>query len=139
MKRLIANERGAIAAQAAAMAPLLALVVLLVLFTGRVVDANHSVQAAAHEAARAASLAGTAADAAAAAQATAEANLNAGGLTCRTLNVTPDLSQFQAGGWVSVTVTCNADFSDMTLLGVPGSRSFEETAIEVVDAYRGGG
>ena len=138
MKLLHTDQRGAIALQAAAMAPLLALVVLLVLFTGRVVDANSSVQAAAHEAARAASLAGTPSDAAAAAQATAEANLNAGGLTCRTLTVTPDLSQFQAGGWVTVTVTCNADFSDMTLLGVPGSRSFTKTAIEVVDTYRGG-
>ena len=132
------DERGALAVQAAAMAPLLALVVLLVLFTGRLVDANSSVQSAAHEAARAASLAGTTTDAAAAAQATAAANLTAGGLSCATLTVTPDLSQFQAGGWVTVTVTCNADLSDMTLLGVPGTRSFSETAIEVVDAYRGG-
>ncbi len=136
--RLHTNQRGAIALQAAAMAPLLALVVLLVLFTGRVVSANISVQAAAHEAARAASLAGSSADAAVAAEAMAAANLTAGGLTCRSLTVTPDLSQFQPGGWVSVTVTCTADFSDMTLLSVPGSRSFSETAIEVIDTYRGG-
>ncbi len=132
------SERGAVAAQAAAMIGLLAVVMLLVLFTGRVGAANSSVQAAAHEAARAASLTGSATDAEAAARATAEANLNAGGRTCRTLTVTGDLLQPQPVGWVSVTVTCTADFSDMVLLGVPGSRSFTATAIEVVDTYRGG-
>lgn len=143
------TERGAVAAQAAAMTGLLAVVMLLVLFTGRLVAANSSVQAAAHEAARAASLTGSATDAKAAARATAEANLNAGGRTCRTLTVTGDLLQpqavgwvsvtdFEPGVWVSVTVTCTADFSDMVLLGVPGSRSFTATAIEVVDTYRGG-
>ena len=113
MRRLRTNERGAIAAQAAAMVPLLTVVVVVVLFTGRVVEANNSVQAAAHEAARAATLTGNETDAADAAQTTAAANLNAGGLACRTLNVVPDLSRFHAGGSVTVTVTCTADFSDM--------------------------
>jgi len=149
MKNHRIRERGAVAAQAAAMTSLLAVVMLLVLFTGRLVAANSSVQAAAHEAARAASLTGSATDAEAAAWATAEANLNTGGRTCRTLTVTGELLQAHAGGWVSVpdfepgvwvsvTVTCTADFSDMVLLGVPGSRSFTATAIEVVDTYRGG-
>ena len=136
--RLRADERGAIAAQAAAMVPLLTIVVVVVLFTGRVVEANNTVQAAAHEAARAATLAGSEAGAADAAQATAAANLNAGGLACRILNVVPDLSRFYAGGSVTVTVTCTADFTDMDLIGVPGSRSFTASAVEVVDRYRGG-
>ena len=139
MRHLIDDQRGAIAAQAAAMVPLLSLVVLLVLFTGRVVEANNNVQAAAHEAARAASLKGTPTDAAAAAEATAAANLNDGGLTCRTLDVQTDTTQFQPGGTVTVTVTCTADFTDMDLLAVPGSRQFRASAIEVIDTYRGGG
>ena len=149
MKNHRIRERGAVAAQAAAMTGLLAVVMLLVMFTGRLVAADSSVQAAAHEAARAASLTGSATAATKAAQATAEANLNAGGRTCRTLTVTGDLVQPQPGGWVpvpdfepgvwvSVTVSCTADFSDMVLLGVPGSRSFTATAIEVVDTHRGG-
>jgi len=135
---LLLGERGAIAAQAAAMVPLLTVVVVLVLFTGRVVEANNTVQAAAHEAARAATLAGSEAGAADAAQAIAAANLNAGSLACRTLSVVPDLSRFYAGGTVTVTVTCTADFADMDLLAVPGSRTFTASAVEVVDLYRGG-
>ena len=136
--RLRSDEQGAIAAQAAAMVPLLTIVVVVVLFTGRVVEANNTVQAAAHEAARAATLAGSEAGAADAAQAIAAANLNAGGLACRTLSVVPDLSRFHPGGSVTVTVTCTADFADMDLIGVPGSRSFTASAIEVIDTYRGG-
>lgn len=136
--RLRSDDQGAIAAQAAAMVPLLTIVVVVVLFTGRVVEANNTVQAAAHEAARAATLTGNTADAANAAQAIAAANLNAGGLACRTLSVVPDLSRFYAGGTVTVTVTCTADFADMDLIGVPGSRSFTASAIEVIDTYRGG-
>jgi len=131
------DDRGGVSAQAAAMAPLLAIVAVVVLFTGRVVEANNAVQAAAHEAARAATLTGPA-DAAAAARSAAAANLNTGGLTCRTLDVAADLTQFRAGGTVTATVTCTADFADMDLIGVPGSKSFSATAVEVIDAYRGG-
>ena len=132
------SERGATSTELAVLTPVLLGFLLLVLFAGRVVAAESDVANAAHEAARAATLAGSEAGAADAVQATAAANLNAGGLACRTLTVVPDLSRFYAGGTVTVTVTCTADFADMDLLAVPGSRTFTASAVEVVDRYRGG-
>ena len=42
-----------------------------------------------------------------------------------------------AGGTVTVTVECTASMADVTLLGVPGTRTFTATATEVIDTYRG--
>ncbi len=55
---------------------------------------------------------------------------------CRTLNVSVDTTNFAAGGQVAVTVTCEASFADIAMLAVPGSRTFDATAIEVIDTYR---
>ena len=47
-----------------------------------------------------------------------------------------DTSEFVAGGQVAVSVVCEASFADIAMLAVPGSRTFEATAIEVIDTHR---
>ncbi len=130
------DEQGAVSTELAVLTPLLIGFMLLVLFAGRVAQAEADVAHAAHEAARAASLRGGPQAAVAAAQKMAAENIAEGGVACRRLDVTVDTGAFAAGGRVTVTVSCEASFADLTLLAVPGSRIFTATAIEVIDTYR---
>ena len=91
---------------------------------------------AAERAARAASLTAQPQAAEEAAIATASANLTEGTVSCRHLEVAVDTSNLTAGGWVGVTVSCKANFSDIAMLAVPGSRTFTSTAIEIIDVFR---
>lgn len=132
------TERGAISTEfAIAMTAFLTAFMLLVVFAGRVASAENSVRSAAQEAARAASLTGDPTSADTAARQTIAANLATAGLACsRGLVVDVDLADFTPGGTVSVTVSCTASFSDVVPLVVPGSRTFDSTAIEVIDRHR---
>ncbi len=130
------HQRGAASTELAVLTPLLIGFMLLVVFAGRVAQAEGDVAHAAHEAARAASMVATPEQATTAATETASANIAEGQVACRRLEVAVDTTNFTAGGEVAVTVTCEASFSDIAMLAVPGTRTFEATAIEVIDTYR---
>ena len=132
-----ADERGAVATEmAVVMFAFFAGFLTLVVFAGRVGQAENDVRSAAHEAARAVTLEPTVAAATTRARAVAASNLAASGIACRDNTVTVHTSGQDPGNWVAVTVTCNADFSDIASLGVPGSRDFTATAFEVIDIHR---
>ncbi len=133
------GQRGAVSTELAVLAPLLIGFMLFVVFAGRVAQAEGDVANAAHEAARAASLVGAPQAAVEAATETAEANIAEGAVACRRLDVVVDTTSFDAGGQVSVTVSCEAAFGDIAMLAVPGSRTFVATAVEVIDTYRADG
>jgi Flp pilus assembly protein TadG len=129
-------ERGAVSTELAVITPILIGFMLLVVFAGRVAQAEGDVAHAAHEAARAASLVATPAAAEEAATDTVSTNLNEGAVECRDVEVSVDTSSFAPGGQVAVTVTCEASFADVAMLAVPGTRTFQATAIEVIDTHR---
>ena len=137
--RRLRPQHGAVSTELAVLAPLLIGFMLFVVFAGRVAQAEGDVANAAHEAARAASLAGGPQGAIEAATETAEANSAEGAVACRRLDVVVDISDFDAGGQVTVTVSCEAAFGDIAMLAVPGSRTFVATAVEVIDAFRADG
>lgn len=130
------DERGSIAVEVAVIAPAFVFLMLLVVFAGKVSEADGNVERAASDAARAASLRQHPSDATTDAQAIAAANLAAAGVPCLILTTTVDTADFSAGGTVTVTVRCEASMADVTLLGVPGRRTFTATAVEVIDTYR---
>ena len=132
------DERGSVAVEVAVLAPALVALLLLVVFAGRVAHADGQVQRASSEAARAASLRQSPTAAVDAAAETAASNLSASGFICRDLATDVDTSRFAPGGVVTVTVRCVADMEDVTLLGVPGQRTFVARSTEVIDRYRGG-
>lgn len=136
MTRIHYGQRGAVSTELAVLTPVLIGFMLLVVFAGRVAQAEGDVANAAHEAARAASLVATPASALEAGTDTAAANIAEGAVACRNLDVSVDTSDFTAGGQVVVTVTCQAAFADIAMLAVPGSRTFTATAVEVIDTYR---
>jgi len=129
-------ERGAVSTELAVITPILIGFMLLVVFAGRVAQAEGDVAHSAHEAARAASLVATPAAAEEAANETVSTNINEGAVECRDVQVSVDTSSFVPGGQVAVTVTCEASFADIAMLAVPGARTFQATAIEVIDTHR---
>ena len=132
------SEQGSVSVEVAVIAPAFIFLMLLVVFAGKVSEADGNVERAAAEGARAASLRQHPGNAATDARATVEANLATAGVTCTNLEATINTSDFEPGGTVTVTVECTASMADVTLLGVPGTRTFTATATEVIDTYRGG-
>jgi Flp pilus assembly protein TadG len=135
----VRNDRGSVAVEVAVVAPAFVFLLLLVVLAGRVSEADANVRRATSEAARAASLRQHPADAGTDAEAIAEANLSAAGVRCSTLTVDVNTENFQPGGTVTVTVACTTSMADVTLLGVPGTRTFSARAVEVIDRHRGDG
>jgi Flp pilus assembly protein TadG len=110
---------------------------LLVMFAGRVSQAENDVRSAAHEAARAATLEATPAAATSTAARVARANLSTNGVTCvGGGTVSTDTSNFGPDGWVAVSVNCRVSYADVTRLRVPGSTTFSARATEIIDQYR---
>jgi Flp pilus assembly protein TadG len=132
------NERGSVAVELAVLAPALVALMLLVVYAGRVAHADGQVQRATSEAARAASLRQSPEAAAASAKSVAASNLEASSFICHDLDTEVDTTRFVPGGAVTVTVRCVASMREVTLLGVPGERTFVASSTEVIDRYRGG-
>ncbi|WP_439382133.1 TadE/TadG family type IV pilus assembly protein [Amycolatopsis lexingtonensis] len=129
-------ERGSVTAEAVLVTPLLVmLLVFVAVVVHRGVDARLRLDDAAHQAARAASLQRTPTAATAAAEATATSVLAHAGLVCRDAAVSTTTSA-SAGSTVVVSVRCTVDFGQALLLGVPGTRTLDATASEVIDTYR---
>lgn len=139
MSRPGSDDRGSVAVETAVVAPALIVLLLLVVFAGRVSQAEAAVQRAASEASRAASLEFDTASATEVAEATVAANLASSQVVCADLETDIDVHDLVPGGRVSVTVRCVAPMSDLALLGVPGQRTMSATSIEVVDRYRADG
>lgn len=133
------GEGGSVAVEMAVLAPGLVALLLLVVFAGRVSQADGDVRRAASVAARAASLRQHPGDAEQAARAAAAANLATAGPSCASVDTEVDTSRFAAAGTVAVTVRCTASMADVSLLGVPGHRTFTARSVQVIDRYRGVG
>src|SRR3546814_1184124 len=106
---------------------------MFIVFAGRMATAKGRVINASRDAARAASIERSAGAAQHEAVAADEATLADKSVTCRPLQVDVDTSSFGAGGEVAVTVHCEIELADLSLLAIPGSRTFESTSVEVVD------
>lgn len=111
----------------------------LLIAAGRITLAHLAVEAAARDAARQASIARTPGAAQAAAVQSAGAALASDGLDCTPL-VAVDVRGFAVPpgqpASVTATVTCNVRLSDLSVPGMPGSRSLTATFASALDPYR---
>ena len=134
------GERGSAAVETVVIVPAFLLFVLLIVYAGRVAVTRQAVQAAAAEAARAASLARTPTDARRDGAGGAAAALANQSLPCWSQQVTVDTAGFAAPvgtpASVTATVTCRLDLADLTLPGLPGSRTVTATMTSPIDTYR---
>jgi Flp pilus assembly protein TadG len=117
--------------------PVLLAFLLLVVVLGRLTETRGDVSEAARDAARWASVARNAPGAERAATDAARATLSESSVTCRTLVVQVDTTEFRPGGTVATEVTCTVDLSDLSVLALPSSRTITARFVAPVDRYRG--
>ncbi|MFC4866298.1 TadE/TadG family type IV pilus assembly protein [Streptomonospora arabica] len=121
----------------ALLTPLLILLALLTVLAYRTVAAETTANAVAHTAARAATLQRTPAAAETAAHRAVENALRTHELSCASHHLDLDIAGLQPGATVQARLTCHADLSDLSGLGMLSATS-EVTgqASAVVDVYR---
>ncbi|WP_194920126.1 TadE/TadG family type IV pilus assembly protein [Catenulispora rubra] len=131
------RERGSATVELILLTPVFIAFLLLVVGTGRLVDAKLQVDQAVHAAARAASLALTPSAADNAANAAAAQSLSGAGITCSPMNLSTDVGSLAPGGTARVTLSCTVSLSDVSGLGAfPGHRTITASFSSVVDTYR---
>jgi hypothetical protein len=137
------RERGTSTVELVALAPLLAALMLFVVFCGRVAVTRNTVSRTARDAARAASIALTRDQAATAVEQTIADNFGTNASQCT--HAPLDLSAIgtdtgEPGDWdagvIEVRLTCKIPTADLGLLGIAGSKTFTALAIEPVDVWR---
>jgi Flp pilus assembly protein TadG len=135
LSRRHSDEAGQALAELVIVAPVLLLVALLMIFFGRIESAQGDVGAAARAGAEAAVVQGNAAAAQSSAAAAVTATLASDQMACPSPTVSTDVTNFVAGGSVTVTVTCVTQLSDVTAPGLPGTKTFTATATAPTDPY----
>ena len=130
------EERGSATAELVLLTPLVVGLLLMIVAFGRFAQSRSDVDEAARDAARAASIARSTTSARTAAEQAAAATLQAGGVSCRTMTVDLDLTDFRPGGNVAAHIACVTDLADVSLLRLPGSKTFSATSVSVIDTYR---
>lgn len=133
------DQRGSAAAEVTLWAPVMVMALVLVaVVMHRGVDARLRLNDVAHQAARAASIEHTTARAGTAATAAATRALADAGVSCRSVYVNV-LGAVRPGATVTVTVSCEVDLADASLLGVAARKRLSASASELVDTWRSAG
>lgn len=133
MKR---DERGTMSIELVVLTPVLVAAIMVVAAGARYVDARGQVNSSAYAAARAASLTTNQEAAVQAGTKAAEDSMSRRGRACSDLAVKVDAGDFVRGGDVRATVTCVADLSDVVGFGLPGSKTFTDTAVVPLEQHR---
>lgn len=137
------SEGGTSTIEFVALVPVLALMLLFVVFCGRVAWTRNTVGRSARDAVRAASIAITRDDAALALEQTLAENLGPHAAHCTHVPVDYSAIGTDSGapgdwdlGVIELRLTCRIPTSDLGLLGLAGTKTFTAVAIEPVDTWR---
>ena len=138
--RQLNRERGSATIEAVIGVPAFLLFVLLIIAAGRIALARQAVEASAAEAARSASISRTQHQAKTDGASGAAISLRTQGVRCASQRVDIDTSGFAAPvgtpAKVTATVTCIADLSDISIPGLPVTRTITATMSSPIDSYR---
>ena len=129
------SDRGSNTLSLVIVAPVIIVLLLVVVAFGRYAHSRQLVEQASAAAARAASLATSAGQAQQRAQSAAAASLADAGVSCTGTSVDVD-ADFRPGGTVTVTLSCTADLTDLTMAGVPGTTTVMSTSSSIIETYR---
>ena len=134
-----APERGSSVVGLVVLTPVMAMLLFFVIAAGRVGVVESKLITAARNAARAATQSQSVSSAQTAATAVADATLNQLKVSCRG---GPQIRfreiDLRPGGTVDVQISCAVRLSDLTVPGMPGSRTVSADIASVVDRYRSG-
>lgn len=131
-----ATEGGSASTELVLLTPLAIVLVSVCFIAGRLVLARQQIDDAARAASQAAAVASGPLGARYAATVTVIANLEADGLACSHLAVTPGTATFRPGGKVSVSVSCTVPLSHLSFGRLPGSVRLTAVRSAIVEPYR---
>lgn len=135
-----AGDRGSAAVEAVIGVPAFMLFVGLIIFGGRTALTHQALESAAADAARSASLERGAPAAVRAAEQAARTSVSNQQIQCVGLDVDVDADGFHTvvgqDAAVTVTVSCRLDLSDLSVPGVPGSRTLTGQVSSPIDTWR---
>jgi Flp pilus assembly protein TadG len=130
------RQSGSLTIELVVLTPVVVLFVLLALALGRYELAREQVIGAARAGAEAASVVASAGDAQPAAFAAAAPVVANQAHSCTELSVSADTSHFAPGGSVRIVVTCQIDFSDLLVPGLPGHATVDAVEVAPIDPFR---
>jgi Flp pilus assembly protein TadG len=130
------DQEGSLTVELVVLTPVLLFLALVIVAFGRESGARQQVTEAARAGAESAAVLPSAASAQAGAAAAAVTGLVGHPDMCAHVSVDTDLLHFFPGGFVTVTVSCTVDLSDLTLPGISGETTVSATATAPIDPYR---
>lgn len=138
--RNVGSDRGSVTLELAILAPAVLALLGLVIVAGRIEIAGGAIEQASAAAAREASLARSPDAARQAATRAAMDDLNSQDVHCTEISVFVDTSGFNvpvgSPAQVSARVSCTVGLSDISVPGMPGSRTLTAETQSVLDRYR---
>ncbi len=130
------SQDGNLTVELVVITPVLLALTLMILAFGRVTESRQQVVEAARAGAESAAILPTPTAAQTGAAEAALVGIVGRGQTCVHAQIVTDLSHFQPGGYVSVTVTCEVGLADLSIPGLPGSTMVRATSTAPIDPYR---
>jgi len=130
------EELGSLTVELVVLTPVLFALGLAALAFGRVSEAHQQVVEASRAGAEAAAVLPDAGSARWGAAATAAVGIFDRFHTCAHSQIDTDTRHFYPGGYVTVTVACQVDLSDVSIPGVPASTTVTASATAPIDPYR---
>ena len=129
------SERGSLTLELALVVPALIFMVVFISGAAAIVGARSDVDDAAWEAARAASLTRSPMAAELAARSAVDQRLAGERWSCAGKRVVVDVSRFNPGGSVAVSVSCGLPLADAGLF-LPGATHLNARAVQPLDQYK---
>ncbi|HEV7934174.1 MAG TPA: TadE family protein [Actinomadura sp.] len=130
------RDRGSMALELTLVTPVLIAFMMLMVGVGRMVEAQSQIDGAARDGARAASVGRSRADAVAFADRAGRETLKTRDWCGGGPRIAPDLTGWEPGGQVTVTVSCDVDLGGMSLIGLPGVKTMTGVATVPLDTFR---
>src|SRR3546814_15584850 len=134
----MSDARGSASLELVLVTPVVLILLLFVVCAGRLAEARADVDRAARDAARAASIARDPSSAEDAGTSAASATLESGGISCRSLDVSVDVSRFTAGGTVATSVSCPVDLAHPPEPRFPGPPTLTAPPAHPLTTFPGG-
>ncbi len=133
------DDRGSAVVELVALLPIYMMCSVAVVFVGKRNNSSANIEEAARSAARTISIARNPEGAVGKAHDVAAKMAHEGSAFCTHMTFPPPDFKPPVGddpGEVTVTIQCDVDLSEATLIHVPGHRELTATATEVIDKYR---
>lgn len=130
------GDGGSLSVELVVLTPVLMVLALAMVVFGRVSQSRQEVVEASRAGAQAAAVLANAGSAQWGAAVDAAVGISDQSRSCAHPEIVADVSHFRPGGYVTVTVVCHVELSDIAFPGMPGSTTVQASATAPIDPYR---